>query len=251
MGKKTEEFYSLWQFHNCIGATDGKHIEIQAPHNSGSLFFNYKKTFSIVLLALVHATYKFTIIDAVWYGKSSDRGLFTNSILGKSLETNKHNIPNSKPLPTSEEPLSFHPKFPLKKYLLWPYPEVSALNDENKQIYNHRLWRARRVVENAFGILTLKFRLFYGRIQLSSENAEKVVLAVCVLHSYLRNDVSVDDCVTENTDAPSYVTTFRRSGVSVSEEAMSVRKKYRPYFENVGSFPWQLEAIRRGRAVSK
>jgi len=26
--KKGEEFYSLWQFPNCIGAIDGKHIEI-------------------------------------------------------------------------------------------------------------------------------------------------------------------------------------------------------------------------------
>jgi hypothetical protein len=34
------EFYSLWQFPNCIGAIDGKYTEIQAPHNSGSLFFN-------------------------------------------------------------------------------------------------------------------------------------------------------------------------------------------------------------------
>ena len=53
--KKAEEFYSLWQFPNCIGATDGKHIEIQAPHNSGSLFCNYRKTYSAVLLTLVDA----------------------------------------------------------------------------------------------------------------------------------------------------------------------------------------------------
>jgi hypothetical protein len=58
--------------------------------------------------------------------------------------------------------------------------------------------------------------------------------------------------VIENTDAPSqfsYVTTFRRSGGSASEEAMSVREKYHQCFANVGSVPWQLET--RGRAVQK
>jgi len=89
---------------------------------------------------------------------------------------------------------------------------------------------------------------------LSPENADKVVLAACVLHNYLRNYVSVEDCVIENTDAPSqfsYVTTFRRCSGGASEEAMSVREKYRHYFANVRSAPWQLETIRRGRAVQK
>jgi tRNA G26 N,N-dimethylase Trm1 len=77
------------------------------------------------------------------------------------------------------------------------------------------------VAENAFGILSQNVRLFYGRIQLSPENADKVVLAACVLHHYLRNYVSVEDGVIENTDALSqfsYVTTFRRSGGSASKK---------------------------------
>jgi len=78
--KKGQEFYSLWQFPNCIGAADGKHFEIQALQNSGSLFFNYKKTFSVILLDLVDANYKFTIIYIGGYGKSSDGGLFARSI---------------------------------------------------------------------------------------------------------------------------------------------------------------------------
>jgi len=184
-------------------------------------------------LALVDANYRLTIIDVVGYGKSSDGGLFTRSILGKSLEPNTLNIPNSKPPPNNEEPLPFvtvgDEAFPLKKHLLRPYPGISARNDESKQIYNYRLPGARRYVENAFGVLTQKFGLFNGQIHLSPENADKVVLAACVLHSYLRNDVSVEDRVIENTDALSqfsYVTTFRRSGGSASEEAIRVREKY-------------------------
>ena len=62
---------------------------------------------SVVLLALVDANYKFTIISVSGYGISSDGGLFTRSILGKPLETSTLNIPNFKPPPNSEKPMPF------------------------------------------------------------------------------------------------------------------------------------------------
>jgi hypothetical protein len=79
-------------------------------------------------------------------------------------------------------------------------------------------------------------------------------MAACVLHNYLRNDRSVDCFEIENNDPTvqsHYFTTFRRLGGNASEEATNVREKYRDYFENVGSVPWQLEAIRRGRTTEK
>lgn len=52
-------------------------------------------------------------------------------------------------------------------------------------IHNYRTLRARRIVENAFGILGARFRICRTQINMSPKNIESVVRATCVLHNYL------------------------------------------------------------------
>lgn len=92
-------FEHHWNFPSCIGAMDGKHCHIQAPPNSGSEFFNYKKTFSIVLMALCDSLYKFTYIDVGTPGRWSDGGTFDNSSLNDAMKNGSLNLPHPTKLP--------------------------------------------------------------------------------------------------------------------------------------------------------
>ncbi|KAM5171167.1 uncharacterized protein ACMZJ9_003917 [Mantella aurantiaca] len=69
-------FWRLCNFPNCLGAIDGKYIRIIMPPMSRSKYFNYKKYFSVVLLAALAADYRFTYIDVGSYGSSSDSAIF-------------------------------------------------------------------------------------------------------------------------------------------------------------------------------
>jgi len=77
---------------HCVGTFDEKQVEIQIPPNSGSLFFNYKKTFSIVLIAACDYKYMFTLVNIGSYGNSDD-GTFISSDIYSALQQETLNLP--------------------------------------------------------------------------------------------------------------------------------------------------------------
>lgn len=162
---------------------------IQKPANSGSTFFTYKRTFAIQLLALVDAEYNFIYVDVGCQGRIGDAGVYQRSSLCKALEANALNIPNACLLPNSARSLPYtlvaDEAFPLTTYIIKPYARRGLT--ESERIYNYRLSRARRVVENAFGILAHRFRVFLSPIVMHPCKVIHIVLASVALHNYLKS----------------------------------------------------------------
>ena len=77
-----------------IGCLDGgKHIRVECPKLSGTLYYNYKGFSSIVLTALCDPNYCFTLFYLGQYGSNNDSGILANSAMGKIFEEDQLNVP--------------------------------------------------------------------------------------------------------------------------------------------------------------
>lgn len=137
------DFGRYWNFPNCIGALDGKHVRIEAPDKAGSRYFNYKGYHSIVLMAMCDARYRFTVIDVGACGREGDAAIFASSELAVALENNTLQLPAPKRLPNSTKVLPHvivgDDAFPLKPYLLKPFPgRGNGTLSLPKLIFNYR-----------------------------------------------------------------------------------------------------------------
>lgn len=139
--------------------------------------------------------------------------------------------------------------FPLTNYMLRPYPG-KTLTPERK-IYNYRLSRARRVIENTFGILAIQWRIFRRPINASMKTTEKIVQAAVCLHNFLKrkeyeNELNIcDDIDYElNEDSPkswSFQEITKIGTNNSCRSAISVRDELCAYFNGEGAVPWQYE----------
>ncbi|XP_043220538.1 protein ALP1-like [Amphibalanus amphitrite] len=265
-----EEFERRWNFPHYLGAVDGKHILVQAPKKSGSLFYNYKGTFSTILLAVADANYCFIYVDVGEYGSCNDGSVLTKSALGRGLQDSSLNFP-----PSPNDGLNYvlvgDEAFPLKTCLMRPYPgrNMADANRHTRQVFNYRLSRGRRVVENAFGILVVKWRIFRQPIIADVGTVDVIVKAATVLHNFLRRrdgvsnelhyinpgDVDVEDgghlrrgawrAQHEAAGAFGHAGQFGTN--NASRDAMELRDQFASYFVSAeGAVPWQDRVVRRG-----
>lgn len=216
-----------------MGALDGKHINFRPWRKNKGYYYNHNGTNSIVLLALVDARCNFIFVDV----GCTDAEVFFQSKLNKILQEGKE-IPqnaiigNGRCLPYV---VIGNGAFPMQNHLLTPYPYQTTSNE--KQTFNIRLARARHVAEQAFGILSNRFRIFLSPMHLKVETVEIITLACCALHNYLlQNDSTYmgnNENITSGTSGISDAVYNTPRGVTEA-----IRQEFAKYFTNEGKLDW-------------
>lgn len=131
------------------------------------------------------------MVDVRLNGRISDGGVLGHSDFGKMMENQSLNIADPQQVRRSNKILPYvfvaDDAFAMNQNLLKPYSRVGNNLTEEQRILNYRLSRARRIVENAFGVLVSRCSILQKDILLSPDKAQTIVLACCHIHKYLRS----------------------------------------------------------------
>lgn len=152
--------------------------------------------------------------------------------------------------------------FAMKTFMMKPYSMRKLTMPQ--RVFNYRLSRARRIIENVFGLIAARFRVLLKTNEMRPEKVVKIVLAICALHNFLitrkscystpndfdreENGSTVEGRWREDLEGMSQLTglnALQNTG-RTSESAQCVRDKFQNYFIGAGEVDWQYAAVAAG-----
>lgn len=203
------------------------------------------------------------MVDIGGRGRESDGGIFKRSNMGEKLNKYELHIPppeyigNHKLLPyviVADE------AFQLTNFMLRPYPGRGYIElNDSKKIFNYRLSRARRVIENTFGILAAKCRIYRKPIICDVNTTINIIKSTVCLHNFIKINDDKSQYITpgyvdyENRNGEIIYGTWRneiesqnalgeisRTGSNTfTRNAGQIRDEFSCYFNEEGAIPWQ------------
>lgn len=222
-------YKDVFNFPNCIGSIDAKHVRIKCSRGSAS---NLKEQHSIVLIAVFDAYQKFVVADVGSYGGFDD-GLVQRSSFYKNYLKNK-NIIADKALPgtNSKAPhvLLGDEGYKLQTYLLRPYPKRSAETNERMAKFNAHLNKARSVIELAFRFMTQTWKRFMKPFDCDVDTVVEIVKATCALHNFIK--IKRGNEMEFGKEISRAFLDQRKNNIRATAQAVKVREVFADYFNN-------------------
>ena len=139
-----------------------------------------------------------------------------------------------------------------------------------KKVFDYRLLRARRIIENSFGIATARFRIFRRPINAKISTVKSVTKAVVGLHNFLMKkttkvivSIVLQIISTERkmimlflgtgnrnkTLFPFLKRCWRIGSKNYSKTAKAIRNKFKDYFVNEGAVDWQWDIVNKANWI--
>ena len=221
--EKMLDMEERWQFPCCWAAIDGCHIPLRCPDGGLAAckdYHNFKNFYSIVLMAMVDAKYRFIWGSCGFPGNSHDSIIFQSTQLWTNISEGQ-GIPSiGKDLGgVTVPPLVLGDSaFPFQTWLMKPF--TNAVLSPQESYFNYRLSRARMTTGCAYGKLKGRWRVLLRKCVSPPEKVRTVALTCIVLHNIC---IKREDTLSNQLDLTIDPETNERRPREVIREILNMR----------------------------
>ena len=202
------------------------------------------------------------MVDIGAYGRDNDAAILNASTFGRAFNEGNFHLPEiSETDPKVPPVLVGDDIFALKPWLMKPYPGKYLTIQQ--RVFNYRLPRARRTIENSFGILAARWRIYKSPIKAKPSKVENIIEATVCLHNYLgltdgAHYIPIGFVDSESNSGIVFqghwkkelqdqacLLNFSKSKSNRSVfDAIAIRNTFKDYFNSCeGSLSWQLDYV--------
>ncbi|RCN40153.1 transposase, IS4 family [Ancylostoma caninum] len=189
-------YYEKYRLPGVVGAIDGTHIPIQAPHLNKEDYINRKRFHSINAGVIADFNGRIRWVSTKWPGSAHDSRVFKTSSLYTQLKTGE-----------LQGVVLGDSAYAAKTFLLKP---LGAPKNEKVVIskvfrgdswghsisetrYNRAVCSARAKVEHCFGALKRQFHIFHGECRYEPRRAGEIIVACCILRNMAIGEREAED----------------------------------------------------------
>ncbi|XP_018564947.1 putative nuclease HARBI1 [Anoplophora glabripennis] len=168
----SNKFFQISGFPNVLGCIDGTYIHLKTPaHKVKSTYVNRHDVTALTLQGICDSERKFLDVFTGVSGKIHDARVYEMSFIKNKINNleEKHHILGDA-------------AYPISPNLLTPYRNYGQLNPVNQE-FNKRFSQTRVKIENAFGLLKVRFRQLMELDFRKVEKASEFIIACCILHN--------------------------------------------------------------------
>ncbi|KAL7744371.1 hypothetical protein ACLKA6_001760 [Drosophila palustris] len=168
---------------------------------------------------------------------------FSHCTLGKAVLSGNLEFPENRLLNGVSTPYCMvaDDAFPLNTRIMKPYGARKLTKSE--RIFNYRLSRARRCIENTFGILSAKWMAVQRTLLSNPDRAQKIVAACCSLHNFLMRTSPADQYLPKDLAAQTKLAELPAFRGRHQDYPKHIRDSLMEYANSqTGSVSWQNDA---------
>lgn len=192
-------------------------------------------------MAVCDANYRLIYFNCGAKGRVFDGTLFDSTSFCKAIKDDTLNVPKATPLPGRSVPIEWtligDAAFTAGKRMLKPVGRTELTREQ--RIFNYRVSRARRTIENTFGIMTVKWRLLGRTIEVNPNLTAKIISVICCLHNLLIDRDGTKYTATDN-DCECPLAELK-TALPRPNSKTQTQNEYMEWFLKEGAVPWQWE----------